>query len=364
MVTGSPGVLVGVLVVLVGAGVTAARWWDVDPARRGAPLLVRVQALVPLVGPVALVVLAQALVAGAGRTAAAAGALLAVHAVLALPGWWVAEEPAATDPATAGARVRVLALNTWYGRTDAAAAAALVRRLRPDVVALVEVSPSALEGLDRAGALEQLPHRAGRAAEDGVGTVVLSRWPLAALDDEHLGSLPARGTAVPTDGADRTSDNPLVEVRPPGSPPLLVRAVHPYYPALDDVAPWRRQLRSLDRWARELAAARPEVPLVVLGDLNATADHPALRRLLAPQGPLVLASRACGRGRPRTWPDVGPMSAVVALDHVLVRGVLVRGSGTASSPGTDHAAAWADLELPAGADGPGRAAPQQPPGRT
>ncbi|WP_299035965.1 endonuclease/exonuclease/phosphatase family protein [uncultured Pseudokineococcus sp.] len=339
--------LVGLLVVVLGAAATTTRWWDVDPARRAAPLVVRVQALVPLVGPAALVVLAQALVAGAGWTAAAAGALVAVHAGLALPGWWVAgAQPAGAAPGPAGPRVRVLALNTWYGRADAAAAAALVRRLRPDVLALVEVSPAALERLERAGATDELPHRAGRAADDGVGTLVLSRWPVAARDDDRLGSLPARGTADPAGGADRTSDNPLVEVAPPGGPPLLVRAVHPYYPALDDVAPWRRQLRSLDRWAREQAAARPDVPLVVLGDLNATADHPALRRLLAPQGPLALTSRSSGRGRPRTWPDVGPMSAVLALDHVLVRGVVVRASGTASLPGTDHAAAWADLELP------------------
>ena len=338
--------LVGLLGVLLGAAVTATRWWDVDPARRGAPLLVRVQALVPLVGPAALVVLAQALVTGAGGTAAAAGALLAVHAALALPGWWVADRPEESGPPLAGARVRVLSVNTWYGRADPAATAALVRRLRPDVLALVEVSPAALARLERAGATDRLPHRAGRAADDGVGTVVLSRWPLAARDDDRLGSLPARGTASPAEGADRTSDNPLVEVRPPGTSPLLLRAVHPYYPALDDVAPWRRQLRSLDRWTREQAAAEPDVPLVVLGDLNATADHPALRRLLAPRGPLVLASRAAGRGRPRTWPDVGPMSAVLALDHVLVRGLRVHGSGTASLPGTDHAAAWADLELP------------------
>lgn len=354
MLPGLPGVLAGLLVVLAGAGVTAVRWWDVDPARRLAPLLVRVQALVPLVGPAAVVVLAQALVVGAGGTAVAAGALLAVHATLALPGWWVAAER------PAGPRVRVLALNTWYGRADATAAAALVQRLRPDVLALVEVTPAALERLEQEGATEHLPHRAGRAADDGVGTVVLSRWPVADRDDDRLGSLPARGTAAPAAGADRTSDNPLVEVRPPGGPPLLVRAVHPYYPALDDVAPWRRQLRSLDRWAREQAAARPDVPLVVLGDLNATADHPALRRLLAPHGPLVLASRATGCGRPRTWPDVGPMGAVVALDHVLVRGAAVHGSGTASLPGTDHAAAWADLELPRPAV-PGRAGAEEPP---
>ncbi|WP_298806366.1 endonuclease/exonuclease/phosphatase family protein [uncultured Pseudokineococcus sp.] len=332
------------VVLALGAAVTALRWWDVDPARPLAPLVVRAQALVPLVGPLALLLLLRALVAGAAGPAAAAGALLAVHAALALPGWWVA--PGAPDGERGRVRVRVAAVNTWYGRADAAATAALVRRLDPDVLALVEVPPAALPALERAGVAAALPHRAGRAADDGVGTLVLSRWPLEEVADERLGSLPARGSAEPPEGGERTSDNPVVRLRPPGAPPVLVRAVHPYYPALRDVGPWRRQLRSLDRWAREQAAEAPAAPFVVLGDLNATADHPPLRRLLAPRGPLVLAGRRLGGGRPRTWPDVGPASALLALDHVLVHGLRVRAGGAEHVPGTDHRAVWADLEAP------------------
>ncbi|GAA2037782.1 endonuclease/exonuclease/phosphatase family protein [Pseudokineococcus marinus] len=339
------------VVLALGAAVTALRWWDVDPARPLAPLVVRAQALVPVVGPLALLLLLRALVAGAAGPAAAAGALLAVHAALALPGWWVA--PGAPDGERGRrVRVRVAAVNTWYGRADAAATAALVRRLDPDVLALVEVPPSALPALERAGVAAALPHRAGRAADDGVGTLLLSRWPVEEVADERLGSLPARGSAEPPEGAERTSDNPLVRLRPPGAPSVLVRAVHPYYPALRDVGPWRRQLRSLERWAREQAAAVPAAPFVVLGDLNATADHPPLRRLLAPRGPLVLAARRLGGGRPRTWPDVGPASAVLALDHVLVHGLHVRAGGAEHVHGTDHRAVWADLEAP-------RAAPDE-----
>lgn len=366
--------MLDLVVVALGAAVTAARWWDVDPGRRFAPLLVRAQALVPLVGPVALVVLVRDLVVGAGGPAAAAAALLGVHAALALPGWWAPSPDEGGAPSRPDApeevgpqegrprggvrgrvpgRVRVAAVNTWYGRADAAATAALVRRLDPDVLALVELPPAALPDLERAGVGAALPHRAGRAADDGVGTLVLARWPLEEVTDDQLGCLPARGSAAPPVGAERTSDNPLVRLRPPGAQPLLVRAVHPFYPALADVGPWRRQLRSLERWAREQAARQPAAPFVVLGDLNATADHPALRRLLAPRGPLVLAARRLGGGRPRTWPDVGPGSAVLALDHVLAHGLRVRAGGAAHLRGTDHRAVWADLEpLPLPLPGP------------
>ncbi len=346
--------MTAVLVVLVVLGglLTTTRWWDVDHDRRGAPLVVRAQALVPLVGPAAAGALAVGLVTGAGLLAVLAGALLAVHVVLALPAWW-AVAPDERRATAEGDEVVVLAVNTWYGRADPAATASLLRRVRPDVVALVEVSPAGLSRLEAAGLADGLPHRVGRAADGGVGTVVLSRWPLsvpAVLGP--LGRLPLEGTAAPAPGQDPSSDNPLVEVAVPGRAPLVVRAVHPYYPATDDVGAWRRQLGALDRWAREHVAARPG-PLVVLGDLNATADHACLRRLLAPGGPLRLAAHEVGGGRRPTWPSPGRwpglpgLHGLLAIDHVLVHGVHVVAAGTAPVAGTDHAAAWARLRLPA-----------------
>ncbi|MEJ5945414.1 endonuclease/exonuclease/phosphatase family protein [Pseudokineococcus basanitobsidens] len=353
-------------VLVAAAALTASRWWDVDPGRPGAPLVVRAQALVPGAGGAALVVLAAALPAGAGALAAAAALLVAVHAALAAPGWSAGAAPSASpgpEQAPTGPRVRLLALNTWYGRADARAAAALLQRLRPDVVALVELTPAGLDRLESAGALEHLPHRAGRAAEGGVGTLLAARWALEEVlaDDD----LPRRGAVPGVPPAEPASDNPAAVVRVPGGSGLLVRAAHPYYPALGDVRPWRHQLAALERWCRrstgeatphlggQRTAAAAADAVVVLGDLNATTDHPALRRLLLPRGPMRLASRAAGRGRSPTWPVVAPLPGLrglVALDHVLVHGAQVLRAGTAPLRGTDHRAVWADVLLPGGGD--------------
>ncbi|MEJ5914063.1 endonuclease/exonuclease/phosphatase family protein [Pseudokineococcus sp. 1T1Z-3] len=363
--------VLAVTAVVLGSALTALRWWDVRPGRPGAPLVVRAQALVPGAGALGVVVLVPSLVAGEGVLAAAAGALVAVHAAVAAPAWLARPPRAQEDPAP---RLRVAALNVWYGRADVEAAAALLQRLRPDLVALVEISPPALAHLEETGALAPYPYRVGRAAEGGVGTVLAARWPMEEVltDDDEL---PRHGIVRAqvveqqlwglferplADARDPASDNPAARLHLPagaghGGPDgtasagaadgasVLVRAAHPYYPALRDVRPWRRQLAALERWCRAQTG-----PVVVLGDLNATPDHPALRRLLVPAGPMRRAAAEAGRGRLPTWPVAGPLPGfrgLIALDHVLVDGLDVRGAGARRVRGTDHRAVWADLAL-------------------
>lgn len=343
----SAALLVAASVVMAGCTVlTALRWWDVDVRRRYAPPVVYAQALVPWAALGAVAALVVALATARPWLAAAAGALLLVHLGLAAPAW---------SPARAGARPEddepdlVLAsLNMEFGRADPRAVVDLVRRLDVDVLVLVEVSPEGRAAVDAAGLAEDLPREVGRAAHEGVGTLLRSRWPL-----QPLPAPGDRGTAEPGPGEDRSSDNPLALARlghDEGVPVVAVRGVHPFYPAWEDVGPWRRQLADLERWTSGWADGSvpaglgldPRTPLVVAGDLNATVDHPALRGVVRHLG---LASRLSGGGRPRTWPMAGPVSGLAALDHVLVRGLRVLGSGTARVPGTDHAAVWARLRL-------------------
>jgi endonuclease/exonuclease/phosphatase (EEP) superfamily protein YafD len=81
-------------------------------------------------------------------------------------------------------------------------------------------------------------------------------------------------------------------------------------------------------------------PLVVLGDLNATVNSPALRTLLRRAG--LRSAAAPGRETP-TWPAVGgPLG--LRLDHVLVRDITVC-AVEVSSPISDHRAVLVDVAL-------------------
>ncbi|GIG27469.1 endonuclease/exonuclease/phosphatase family protein [Cellulomonas marina] len=95
----------------------------------------------------------------------------------------------------------------------------------------------------------------------------------------------------------------------PGSPVPLVVAAHPEAPgALRLLAAWRSEGRALvERW-------RDEPGLVLAGDLNATLDHPWMRRW----EPAVDAARAVGRATAGTWPAWAASWWSAPIDHVLV----------------------------------------------
>lgn len=75
----------------------------------------------------------------------------------------------------------VLSLNMRLGKAEAASLAQLVRRQRPAVVVLNEITPAADVALGTTGVAgpgTELPYRAGAPASGGGGTVVLSRFGL------------------------------------------------------------------------------------------------------------------------------------------------------------------------------------------
>ncbi|MFI6296381.1 endonuclease/exonuclease/phosphatase family protein [Nonomuraea sp. NPDC050790] len=200
------------------------------------------------------------------------------------------------DGGVAGGRpFTVLTVNLLVGRADVMD---LVRRVRPDVLSVQELTPAAVERLEGV-----MPYR---VLQGDVG--LYSRHPL----------------------------NGFV-VSPPGGPVEVV-PVHAPRPSSENLATWRAVLGSLP-------GAGSGTPRILAGDFNATLDHAALREVLA-RGYTDAADRA-GAGLVPTWPENTRLPPMITIDHVLVdTRVGVREVTVHSVPGTDHRAVVARLVLP------------------
>lgn len=204
--------------------------------------------------------------------------------------WWVAPAYVGEHP-SGRPDLTVLELNMLKGRADPVGTAALLRREHPDLVVLTEVTPGALAAVADAGAIGRgspLPHVAGQALPGAAGVVVVSRFP---LQDER--TLPMRNSGY------------VLHVAAPE--PFEVVAVHSEQPAID-IDGWRRDQDAIVQQSKVLAG-----PRLVVGDLNATLDHPGPRRMLADG--MNDAAREANSGWQPTWPNAFEL---MAIDHVLL----------------------------------------------
>lgn len=252
-------------------------------------------------------------------------------AVLRVSGWepvWPWTPLVAYTPyaAVVAGVVLLLAANLLVGSADETALMALVARLRPDVLALQELTPAALARLDAAGLRAALPHAVTRPKQGAGGSAVYARHPLTAGEViEHGGFRQVRATLTHPSGA-------RVEVV----------SVHPCALRLYSRQPcWRSGLRALPDAGGSPAGG----PLRVLaGDFNATLDHVLVRELLATG--YRDAADATGHGFTATWPQGGRLPGV-AIDHVLADERMgVRAFDVHPLRGTDHHPVFAVLTLP------------------
>ncbi len=310
---------VGVLAGLALTALTVAlalRWADLT-----VTAVVIVQSVVPLVGAGIVAVTLIALLLR-HRRLRLAGALISL-VVLALVINALLPSPQRTT-AHGPSSFTVLASNLLLGEARAEDVVAAARDRHADVVVLLEVTPAAVARLAADGLDAALPYVAGHAEPGATGTLVRSRWPLTVLDEGRADR-----------GASFAFWQPVVRVsRPAGD--VVVRAIHAQ-PPVPSVDSWRISQEALGAWQRAQPAAEP---LVMAGDFNASAGHPAYR--LMSEG-LVDAHRSMGQGWVRTWPEGRRYPAFVQLDHVLSRGFQVVDAGTAVIADTDHAAVWATL---------------------
>jgi endonuclease/exonuclease/phosphatase (EEP) superfamily protein YafD len=252
--------------------------------------------------------------------AAVAGAVVTlVLAAVVVPRAWGSAAP------PEGVPLRVMTANLRVGGADPETIVRLIRDEHVDLLALQEFTPDAQANLSRAGLDALLPYRIDDAEPLAIGSALYARVPLSNGD-------------FPVGPGGFVEATAMLHV-PGAAQPLAVRSVHPCAPFKP--AHQRCWRDGLDGEPRPGASGPPRL---LLGDFNATLDHPALRRLI--RSGYRDAADAVGSAWRPTWPaDLVP---VITLDHVLVDDRLgVREVSVHAVPGTDHRAVIAVLTLPA-----------------
>lgn len=227
------------------------------------------------------------------------------------------------QPTVFGPRLTVMSANLHVGRADAVALLDMVRRHNVDVLSLQELSPAMVQDLDRAGIDRVLPYRLFEPQRGASGSGLASKHPLR-----------------PTQIADpATFAQPSAIVDLPGVVDPEVLVVHTA-PGVEPewTATWKAELA-------ELPAAGPsDKPRMLVGDFNATLDHPDLRDVL--DRGYDDAGERRGGGMTPTWP-AGIWPPPVTIDHVLVDSrCAVLDYQVFDLAGSDHRAVLVSLNLP------------------
>ena len=221
----------------------------------------------------------------------------------------------------------VMTLNCRFGRADPEGVVRCVRTYGVEVLALQEVKGKLLESLLDAGLNQHLPYLTqGTASPDdngGYNAIFSAHQPVKASPSAL--DLPAAAV-------------PLVELQT-SSGPIRVASVHPKSPQ-----------RGAKQWGMGIAAlaglTHPPVPTIVMGDCNATLQHPTFRAMLAKSG-LHDASLHLKAGSHLTFPSASALPSLIEIDHILTDGDLAPQSMHALRiPGSDHRALVARLTPP------------------
>ena len=199
-----------------------------------------------------------------------------------------------------------------------------VRDLGAEVLFLQELTGDAVTRLKQAGLEDLMPYSLTELRGGPRGSGIYSRYPLS------------EGPAVaPVYAAQPTA---LVEL--PGGDQVELICVHPCTPA-------QERKGGAARWRGELSVLPPpgDRLRIMAGDFNATLDHAAFRAILG----LGYADAALqtGTALTPTWGMPPGERAVLTLDHVLAdRRCAVLTSSVHVTPGSDHRAVYAEIQLP------------------
>ncbi len=226
------------------------------------------------------------------------------------------------QPESRGQTVRICALNTFVGNTDADRILEVLRDEKPDIVYVSELN-DVVDAAMRESSL--YPHRYSFAfTESAWGAGIFSRLPIRKVDP------------IPT---------------PFGCPPIVceievdrgtltVVGAHPPPPANGQLTRFRNGM--LTEMAERISSLSG--PVVLCGDLNTTPWSHSFRDLVRESG---LREAGRGFGLQPTWPTHA-MLLRIPIDHVLVSGgIAVRSHRVAAKTGSDHFPVVVDLQLPA-----------------
>lgn len=223
-----------------------------------------------------------------------------------------------TDPFT------VLSANVMIGRADIESLMRTVNEVKPDLIALQEVTPEFMQKLLAVGLGDVYPSFIDHSDWGSAGYATFARTTLTELKGSGLKvAEPVAGHAY------------WPEMRVAGTK-LLLRNVHPQPPIMPSAT---------RRWRDALGAipGSGNRQRVVIGDFNATLDHRDFRALLG-RGYTDVGS-ATGHGLESTW-RAGLLRRLV-IDHVLVPpSVGIESYKVIDLADSDHDAIAATLRLP------------------
>lgn len=222
-----------------------------------------------------------------------------------------------------GHTVMAMQANLLFDGADPAALVEEVRARNIAVLTVNELTPAAVEGLDRAGLDRLLPHRYLRPGKTASGTGIWSSYPLS--------------DTVEYDGFVLNQISATADV--PGVGPVAVYAFHPV-PPIARPQVWADELSRLHNILDRAPADRP---VIVGGDFNATYDHSQFRVLIS--GSFGDAAEQAGAGHLVTYPTDKWPAPLVGLDHILTAGACALAAETVDLPGSDHRALVARLRL-------------------
>ena len=232
----------------------------------------------------------------------------------------IAHVPQAPAAASAGApRLRFLVANVEYGNHDYDRLVRLVREVDPDVIALTELTPAWVRGLD--SALTDHPNRRLAPEAGAYGAGLYSKAPLR---ESRIERFPAGGSPS------------VVATVAIGTRPLAVVVTHVHTPFSGD-----RRTRQLHALAVELRTLGK--PAAVCGDFNAVPWSQPIYELAEDADLRSIYGRF---GLTATWPTDSSRLFRVPLDNCLVsERVAVADRRVGPDIGSDHLPLIVDVAL-------------------
>jgi endonuclease/exonuclease/phosphatase (EEP) superfamily protein YafD len=277
------GVVLGLLPLL-------ARWWWI------ADLLanLRVQLIIGLAVLTSVVMFSRR-----GTYISTLAILTAFNGFALLPAFWNGEsEPLNTTAAPVS--FRVCSNNVYIGNRNRDAILASIDEAASDIIAVIELSES-LKHHVQTQLKETHPHVVSGGRDDGTfGIGLWSRFPVMHSEVFYLCE-----PLVPSIEADIDINGRLVRVI----------ATHPIPPVRASAFKARNvHLSLLSERIRKFKSDQPNVPVILVGDLNLTPWSPHFDRLLRES---EMQSAATGRGLQPTWYGRNSFLFGLVIDHGL-----------------------------------------------
>jgi endonuclease/exonuclease/phosphatase (EEP) superfamily protein YafD len=315
---------VGYGLAIVLSGVACVRAWR--PER--STVDVAVTAATPWLLAPSWALLAGALAARRRRLVLLASALAAYHATCIRP----QSRPSGDRGELAeGHVVRMAFANLLYRNRDIRGILSELAAGEHDIVALAEVTGAHSMEIDALFPTGTYPWR-WCVPGGPKGLALMSRAPLGEVSEWT------------------SQGHPQLEVtvRAPGSLPFRLLVIHTWGPVgRRKIGWWRAQLAEIADRAQSASASGDNLPVVMVGDFNATRQHRSFDRLVGTGW--SDAGALCFGGWRGTWPaNRWWRPPLFRIDHILTGpGISVRTSRAGRARGSDHRPVTAELTLPA-----------------